>query len=304
MVTSRGEPRRGEASAYPELISSALREDIGRGDITTSALGLANRRGRAEVRAKEYLVLAGIDLAKAIFCELDRETAFKSLYEDGARVPPGGVIAEVSARLSTLLAGERTALNFLQRLSGIATITAKWVECLKPYHTKLRDTRKTTPGWRGLEKYAVRCGGGENHRFGLYDGVLIKDNHIQVVGGVTQALKLARQNLPQGTKIEVEAENLSQVKEALKVGADVILLDNMGLSELRRAMELITDQPEGHGPQGQRPEGHRPKVEVSGGVTLENAARIAKLGVDYIAVGAITHSAKAVDIHMELLWNA
>jgi len=216
---------------------------------------------------------------------VDRRLSFEALVEDGTRVEKGQIIAQISGAAKAILAAERTALNFLQHLSGIATLTAHYVELLKPYKATLKDTRKTTPGLRELEKYAVRCGGGQNHRLGLYDGVLIKDNHIVMAGGVSRAIKLARQNVASGFKIEVEVQNLAQVKEALDAGADVIMLDNMDPNTLRQAVELIAG---------------RTEVEVSGGIDEGTLAQIAELGVDYISIGALTHSAPAVDIHLKL----
>jgi nicotinate-nucleotide pyrophosphorylase (carboxylating) len=268
---------------YQDIVKRALREDVASGDVTTLALLAEEQSAKAGIIAKQELVLAGIGVAEEVFRQLDNGVVWEAAHGDGTRLRPGGIIAEVKGRARALLTAERTALNFLQRLSGIATLTAKYVELLKPYKTKLKDTRKTTPGLRELEKYAVSCGGGVNHRRGLFDAILIKDNHIAFAGGISRALKLARQNAPAGWPIEIETQNLAQVEEALAVGVETIMLDNMDLASMRQAVELIAG---------------RAEIEVSGGVTAENIVDIAKLGVDYVSLGEVTHSAPAVDIHM------
>jgi nicotinate-nucleotide pyrophosphorylase (carboxylating) len=268
---------------YQEIVREALKEDIGSGDVTTEALITKDQRARARLIAKQKLVLAGIDVAREAFRQLDGDINWQAKHNDGAELSAGEIVAEVEGRMRALLTAERTALNFLQRLSGIATLTAKHVALLKPHKTKLKDTRKTTPGLRQLEKYAVSCGGGVNHRLGLYDGILIKDNHITFTGGITRAVKLARQKAPAGWPIEIEAQTLSQVNEALSVGVEKIMLDNMDPATLYQAVRLIAG---------------RAEIEVSGGITAANIIEIAKLGVDYVSLGELTHSAPAVDIHM------
>lgn len=271
---------------YADLVQQALAEDIGSGDVTTLALVAEGEQAKAHIAAKQNLVVAGIEIARAVFHQLDKDITWKAECADGDRLASGKVIAKIEGRAQALLTAERTALNFLQRLSGIATITAGYVELLKPYKATLKDTRKTTPTFRELEKYAVRCGGGENHRYGLFDGILIKDNHIAFAGGITKAINLARQKAPSGWPIEVETQNLTQVEEALTGGASIIMLDNMDIVTMRQAVELI---------------GVRAKIEVSGGITAEKLIEIAEMGVDYISLGQLTHSAPAVDIHMCLL---
>ncbi|MEK7842307.1 MAG: carboxylating nicotinate-nucleotide diphosphorylase, partial [Deltaproteobacteria bacterium] len=264
----------------------ALAEDIGSGDVTTMAIADKNDEGAVEIIAKENLVVAGILIAEAVFKTIDKKIEFKPFVTDGGAVRKGKVIAKVSGKLSTLLAGERVALNFLQRLSGIATLTRLFTDKIKGFNIKILDTRKTTPGLRILEKYAVRMGGGWSHRFGLCDGVLIKDNHIAAVGSVAEAVLRARDNAPKNMLIEVEAKNLSEVKEALLAGADVIMLDNMKPAAMRQAVKIV---------------GKTALVEASGGVNLKNVRAIAETGVDFISVGALTHSARAVDISMKVV---
>lgn len=267
------------------IIETALAEDIGSGDITTMATVDKNAEGSAEITAKENLVVAGVLIAEAVFKTVDEKIIFKAFVKDGDEVKKGKAIATVSGRLSSILTGERVALNFLQRLSGIATLTSCFVAKVKGCRAKILDTRKTTPGLRILEKYAVRMGNGFNHRFGLCDGVLIKDNHIAAVGSIVEAVFKARENSPHNMLIEVEVKNLKEVREAVIVGADIILLDNMKPDAMRDAVKII---------------GKAALVEASGGVNLQNIRVIAKTGVDFISVGALTHSARAVDISLEL----
>lgn len=269
-----------------DIIETALAEDIGSGDVTTMAIADKNYEGAVEIIAKENIVVAGILIAEAVFKTLDKRIAFKPFAKDGGAVRKGKVIAKVSGKLSTLLAGERVALNFLQRLSGIATLTRMFTDKIKGFNIKILDTRKTTPGLRALEKYAVRMGGGWSHRFGLCDGVLIKDNHIAAVGSIDEAVQRARNNVPNNMLIEVEAKNLSEVKDALLAGADVIMLDNMKPAAMKQAVKII---------------GKTALVEASGGVNLKNIRAIAETGVDFISVGALTHSARAVDISMKVV---
>ena len=268
-----------------ELIDIALKEDIGSGDITTTSIVDPFMKGRGVMTAKERLVLAGLEVAKQVFLQLDRHIRFTSAFEDGDVVDLGETILELDGSFTTLLLGERTALNFIQRLSGIATNVRGYVEALAGSNVRLVDTRKTTPGWRVLEKYAVRVGGAHNHRMGLYDGVLIKDNHIAVAGGIEKAVKRVRDSVSHLVKIEVEASNLSEVRQALRCGADVIMLDNMEAPQIKDAVALI---------------GGNARVEVSGGVTRSNLAELAETGVDMISVGAFTHSSRSMDISMAI----
>ena len=269
-----------------EIIETALREDIGAGDITTTATVDKKAEGSAEIIVKEGLIVAGILIAEAVFKTVDAGIAFKAFVKDGESVKKGKTIARISGRLSSLLAGERVALNFLQRLSGIATLTSYFVAKVKGCRAKILDTRKTTPGLRILEKYAVRMGGGFNHRFGLCDGILIKDNHIAAVGSIMEAVLRARENIPHNMLIEVEAKNLDEVRGAILAGADVIMLDNMKPAVMKQAVKII---------------GKKALIEASGGVNLQNVRVIAKTGVDFISIGALTHSARAVDISMEVV---
>ncbi|MFQ5735500.1 MAG: carboxylating nicotinate-nucleotide diphosphorylase [Thermodesulfobacteriota bacterium] len=268
------------------LVDAALSEDAGTGDITTGSIVGPADRGRAEMVARESFVLAGLFVAEKVFKHIDRKVVFKSDFSDGDLIRKGSVIATVSGRLSTLLTGERVALNFLQRLSGIATLTAEFVKKTGKTGARILDTRKTTPCLRPLERYAVRVGGGENHRFGLFDRLLIKDNHIKVAGGVTEAVRRAKDNTSGSTPIEVEVTNQRELKEALAAGADIIMLDNMSLDRIKKAVRLI---------------GGAAFTEVSGGVSLQSVGAIARTGVDFISVGALTHSARAVDISMKVV---
>jgi len=268
------------------IIETALREDIGAGDITTTATVDKKAEGSAEIIVKEGLIVAGILIAEAVFKTVDAGIAFKAFVKDGESVKKGKTIARISGRLSSLLAGERVALNFLQRLSGIATLTSYFVAKVKGCRAKILDTRKTTPGLRILEKYAVRMGGGFNHRFGLCDGILIKDNHIAAVGSIMEAVLRARENIPHNMLIEVEAKNLDEVRGAILAGADVIMLDNMKPAVMKQAVKII---------------GKKALIEASGGVNLQNVRVIAKTGVDFISIGALTHSTRAVDISMEVV---
>jgi len=267
------------------IIENALLEDIHIGDITTSSVVPEKRKARARFIAKEPLILAGISVAERVFHILDPEIVFTPHFSDGASLEKGAVIADISGDAALLLQGERVSLNLLQRMSGIASLTNRYCAAVRGTSARVVDTRKTTPGLRQLEKYAVRVGGGYNHRSGLYDGILIKENHIAAAGGITIAVGRARAVVPHTLKIEVETENLSQVAEALSAGADIIMLDNMDTETMRRAVEFI---------------GGKALVEASGGVNLDTIAEIAATGVDVISVGAITHSARAMDISMLL----
>lgn len=267
------------------LIEQALLEDIHTGDITTLAVVPGARPASARLIAKEDLVVAGLSTAARVFSTLDPAICFKACLSDGEKAKAGTVLATVHGEAAQLLMGERVALNLLQRMCGIATLTAGFVAAVAGTKVRIVDTRKTTPGLRQLEKYAVRVGGGINHRTGLYDGVLIKENHIAAAGGITEAIRRARAYIPHTLKIEIETETLSQVDEALAAGADIIMLDNMSLEEMRTAVATI---------------GGRAQVEASGGVNLERVRAIAETGVDIISVGALTHSPRAMDISMLL----
>lgn len=267
------------------LIEIALEEDIGPGDITTENLINKNLKGLGEVVAKEPLVIAGLDIARQVFEQLDPDISFRTNFSDGDFIEKGKKVLEVEGELRALLMGERTALNFLQRLSGIATHVRSYMDSIANKNVRLVDTRKTTPGWRALEKYAVRVGGAHNHRMGLYDGVLIKDNHIAVCGGIKKAIESIKNKLSHLVKIEVEVSDLDGVKEALEAGADVIMLDNMDIDQIKEAIEFING---------------KSVVEISGGVTIDSLNQLADTGVDIISAGALTHSARSVDISMRI----
>lgn len=269
-----------------DLIDLALKEDIGPGDITTDNIVTADMQGKGIVVAKQDMVIAGLQVAEKVFKALEPRVDFATDFRDGDRVAAGAIVVRVQGALRTLLKGERTALNFLQRLSGIATQACAFVEMVAGTSVKLVDTRKTTPGWRVLEKYAVRVGGAYNHRMGLYDGVLIKDNHIAVAGGISQAVRKARQAISHLVKVEVETTTPEEVQQALAAGADIIMLDNMDLDQIREAVRMINK---------------KALVEVSGGVTREKLKDLAQTGVDLISIGALTHSAVAVDLSMRIV---
>jgi nicotinate-nucleotide pyrophosphorylase (carboxylating) len=267
-----------------QLIQTAIEEDIGRGDVTTEATIADHVMSSARLITKEEMVLAGMDVFIDVYAVVDNAVRITPARQDGKRLAAGTVIAELAGPARSLLAGERVALNFLQRLSGIATLTLRYVDAVRGYDVDIVDTRKTTPGWRLLEKYAVRVGGGKNHRHDLGDGVLIKDNHIVAAGGIKQAVALARHHSHHLLKIEVEVETLEQVEEALQAGAEVIMLDNMPVTMLAEGVKMI---------------GGRALVEASGGISLESVVDVARTGVDLISVGRLTHSAPAADIHLE-----
>lgn len=266
------------------IISSALKEDIGSGDITTNSIIPRTLKSNAFLLAKEDGVIAGLPIAKAVFQKMDKKIIWKSLVKEGDKVSAGTKIAQIKGSYRTLLIAERTALNFLQRMSGIATATSKFIEQLQDLDTKILDTRKTAPCLRNIDKYAVKIGGGTNHRMGLYDMVMIKDNHIKAVGGITEAVNQIKKNLKRKIKIiEVETRNLDEVKETLNAVVDIIMLDNMSITEMKDAVRLING---------------KVKTEASGNVKLEYVRAIAETGVDFISVGALTHSVKALDIGM------
>lgn len=280
---TRARPAPLDPAVYRNLVRQALDEDVGSGDITTAATVPSDLRARGVIVAKAPLVVAGLDIALETFRQVDPSVEATVRHADGDACGPGDIVAEVGGRAAGLLTAERTALNFLQRLSGIATLTRRFVEAAAGAVTLL-DTRKTTPGWRVLEKYAVRAGGGTNHRMGLYDGVLIKENHVRLAGGVAEAVRRVRAAAP-GRPIEVEAQSLAEVDAALAAGADIVLLDNLSLEETREAVRRCRG---------------RARVEVSGGVTLDRLPALAATGADWISVGALTHSAPAADLSFEI----
>jgi nicotinate-nucleotide pyrophosphorylase (carboxylating) len=268
-----------------DLIKIALAEDIGPKDITTENLISPAEKGKAVIAAKEPLIIAGLEAAKRVFEHLESPLVFSSRFRDGDAIQSGDIVLEIEGKMRTLLMGERTALNFLQHLSGIATLVRSWVQEIDGSRVRLVDTRKTTPGLRSLEKYAVRIGGAFNHRTGLYDGVLIKDNHIAAAGGIVNAVEKIRREISHLIKIEVEASNLDQVREALQANVDVIMLDNMDLDHIREAVAVIN---------------HRVLVEISGNVTKARLAQLADTGADIISSGALTHSARSMDLSMRI----
>lgn len=272
------------AAEIGRIVSLALAEDVGAGDITSLATVPAESQGRAVFRAKAEGVLAGIPVLRAVYEQVDPTVRVTVSIEDGTSLRPGDAIAVAEGPSRSLLTGERVALNFVQHLSGIATRTRHFVRLVEGTGARIVDTRKTVPGMRALAKYAVRAGGGQNHRFALYDGVLIKDNHIQASGGITTAVRRARETAPHLLRVEVETETLDQVREALTAGADIILLDNMDLDTLRQAVQLCRG---------------KALTEASGGVHEGTVRQIAECGVDLISVGALTHSVTALDISLD-----
>jgi len=276
------------ASEIRAAVKSALAEDIGGGDATTLATVPETATARAVMRAREPLIVAGLDFAGAAFNELSPEIKIEKVSRDGQKIAAGKTLLNISGSARAVLSAERVALNFVQRLSGVATLTSQFVDAVKGTPAQILDTRKTTPGWRRFEKYAVACGGGKNHRVGLFDMILIKDNHLAALksespNAIAAAIRRAREKFPD-LKIEVEADTLEQVGQAADAGADIILLDNMNLIQLRLAVQKVKG---------------RAKTEASGGVNLANVHAIAKTGVDFISVGALTHSARAVDIGLD-----
>ena len=270
------------------LVERALEEDLGRGDVTTDLIVPADFRARGVLRSRGEGVIAGLGVAEMVFAAVDGHVRFSALVGDGDVVAPGDELAEVSGPARTILRGERVALNFLQRMSGIATLTSRYVGAVRGTRARIVDTRKTTPGLRALEKYAVRAGGGFNHRRDLSDAMMIKDNHLAVIGALgmslTEVIKRARESLAHTIKIEIEVDRLDQIPEALTAGADIILLDNMSTEDLRTAVAMIDG---------------RALTEASGGVMLGTIAEIAATGIDIISVGALTHSAPALDIGLD-----
>jgi nicotinate-nucleotide pyrophosphorylase (carboxylating) len=268
------------------LIDIALRDDVGDGDITTDNIVPAAIRRKAKMVAKADGVVAGLPVAEMVFRKLDPDLIWNVVVNEGDKVKPGEVLVEFEGTYRALLTGERTALNFLQRLSGIATMSAKYADAVKDFQTVILDTRKTLPGFNKLDKYAVKKGGASNHRHGLHDMAMIKDNHIEVAGGITAAVKAVRSSVDHGIKIEVETTTLAQVQEAIDAKADVIMLDNMDLETMRKGVALIAG---------------RAKVEASGNITLERLRDVAATGVDYISIGALTHSVTALDISQRIV---
>jgi len=266
-----------------KLITTALAEDIGTGDITTTSCVPEDAVSKGAFIAKEDGVVCGIGILPRVFYILDHRIRFSVLLGDGTRIKKGDIIAEIEGPARSILTGERTSLNFLQHLSGIATKTDEIVRSIGGYHTQIVDTRKTIPGLRVLEKYAVRCGGGKNHRFGLSDGILIKDNHIVAAGGIKQAIDAVRKNAPHTLRIEVETECIAQIDEALEAGADIIMLDNMTIPEMTMAVKHIAG---------------RAVTEASGNMGDKDLRAVAETGVDYISIGALTNTVKALDISL------
>jgi len=274
-----------ERRVVRRLIGTAFREDIGFGDVTTAAVLTGEEAGTARALAKSDMVVAGIDVFREAFVYRDRQITFTGCFADGRKAERGSILAKVAGKLQSILTAERVALNLFQRMCGIATLTRQYVDQVERTKAKILDTRKTAPGLRYLDKYAVRIGGGFNHRFGLYDGVLIKDNHITAAGSIARALTSVRSRIPHTLKIEVEVKNLEELGEALSAGADVIMLDNMTIEDMEKAV-VIT--------------GGRIPLEASGNVSLANVKKIAETGIDFISVGALTHSVAAADISLKI----
>jgi nicotinate-nucleotide pyrophosphorylase (carboxylating) len=274
-----------EMDAVRKIIRRALEEDIRSGDVTTSAALAGSETGLATALAKEDLVVAGMDVFREVFRVRDGGLIFEAALSDGAWAPRGTILATVTGSLASILTAERVALNLFQRMCGIATLARQFVDAVAGTKAKILDTRKTMPGLRVLDKYSVRIGGGHNHRYGLYDGVLIKDNHIEAAGGIAEAVRRVRGQAPLMVKIEVEVKNLVEVEEALAAGADIIMLDNMSADAMKKSVQLI---------------GGRALVEASGNVTLSTVREIAGTGIDFISAGALTHSARAADISLKV----
>ena len=269
-----------------KLIRTALDEDIGAGDVTTGAALRGDEAGHAQAMAKVEMVVAGIDVFGEVFLAFDPALNFTQRRRDGEKAEKGDLLAEISGSLASILTAERVALNLFQRMCGIATLTRRYVDQIEGMPAKILDTRKTVPGLRILDKYAVRVGGGYNHRFALYDGVLIKDNHIKAAGGIGPAVRRVRERIPHTLKIEVEVKNLTELEEALAAGADAVMLDNMELAEMAAAVKRV---------------GGKTPLEASGNMTLERVREVAATGVDLISVGALTHSVAAADISLNVI---
>lgn len=271
------------------LIRDALQEDLGSGDVTTSSIISNSQKARGIAIAKKSGILAGVEVAAKVFKTIDPSCSITVKKEDGSRIGGGDIVMMIEGLAAPMLMAERVALNLMQRMSGIATETARYIEATRGLKVRIVDTRKTTPGLRMLEKYAVRVGGGFNHRFGLYDGVLVKDNHLSLLRGMgitlKEAVRTLRTKVPHTLRVEVEVQDLAEVREAIEAGADVILLDNLKIDEIKAAVELVD---------------RRAIVEASGGITLDNVRAIAQTGVDVISIGALTHSAPSLDISIEI----
>ncbi len=272
--------------AIDSVIAAALKEDLPRGDITSESVIPEESRSEAIILAKEEGVLAGLDVARRVFAKIDGDLEFRKMKEDGQRFSAGEKLAAIRGSSISILKGERTALNFLQRMSGIASTTWRFVQALEGTKTKILDTRKTTPGLRILEKYAVKMGGGKNHRHNLSEMVMIKDNHLKLVGSISEAVQRAKERVEPGIKVEVEATTLDEVKEAVRSGADMVMLDNMSVQKMREVVEWVK---------------RKVPLEVSGKVSLDRVREIAALGVDFISVGSLTHSYRSVDISIEFM---
>ncbi|MFH1074121.1 MAG: carboxylating nicotinate-nucleotide diphosphorylase [Candidatus Firestonebacteria bacterium] len=270
---------------FRNIIRSALAEDVGSGDITTDTIVPEGLKVKAVIVAREAGIVSGLVVAREVFTVFDPDIEVKAAVIEGEKVKKGTVLLKLKGSARTILTCERLALNLLQRLSGISTLTSKYVKKIKPFGVTLLDTRKTTPGLRNLEKYAVKAGGGENHRMGLYDGTLIKDNHIKIAGSIVNAVNMIKAKYP-GELIEVETQNMKEVEEALKSNVDVIMLDNMSIQDMKKAIKLINK---------------KCRIEVSGGIDFNSIEKIAGLGVDYISVGVLTHSAKSFNISLDIL---
>lgn len=273
-------------SAINQIITLALKEDIGRGDVTTNSVVSKSQNAIAKIVAKEEGIICGLPIAELICSTFDKKIKIKKKVKEGAFVQAGTIITELYGSCNSLLTIERTILNFLQRMSGIATETNRYVKIIEGTKAKILDTRKTSPGLRLLDKYAVKTGGGKNHRIGLFDMILIKDNHINAAGSIEKAVELCRRKNSAKVKIEVEVSSLEQVKEALEAKADIIMLDNMNITQMKMAVKLING---------------KCKTEASGGITKKSIRKIAETGIDYISIGALTHSVKALDIAMYIV---
>jgi len=263
------------------IIDAALKEDVGESDYSTNLIIPGEKINSAYLKAKDEGIIAGLKVAERVFKKLDANFEWIQNCNDGDTVKNGQIIAEMKGSFRAILTGERTALNFLQRMSGIATQTSQFVEAVKPYKTKILDTRKTVPGLRLLDKYSVKAGGGTNHRIGLFDMIMLKDNHIKIAGGITKAVEQVRKSMPKKLKIEVETSNLNEVEEALNCNVDIIMLDNMDIATTIKAVKIA---------------GGKIRLEASGNMTLERVREVAAAGVDYISIGSLTHSVKALDI--------
>ncbi len=276
-------------SQIEQLIEQALAEDLSHSDLTTRILVPETQQGKASIVVKASGIIAGMEIASVVFLKVDPDLNINVLIEDGTEVKPGDIVAKIEGKIASILKAERVALNFLQRLSGIATETARYVQAVKGLSAQITDTRKTTPGLRALEKYAVRAGGGKNHRMHLGDGILIKDNHLVAARhrglNIKQVIAEARYKAPPGLKIEIEVKSPQEAAKAAEAGADIIMLDNMNIEDMHKAVQLIRG---------------RALIEASGGITLDKVRAVAETGVDFISIGAITHSPKALDISLEL----